>query len=69
MIIILVNKMDSILNIKGLSIQDKIDLNNGIKFIKVPTEELKTFIQQFLKLARIAQIILLMEVVEIVTVY
>lgn len=33
--------MDSILNIKGLSIQDKIDLNNGIKFIKVPTEELK----------------------------
>jgi hypothetical protein len=32
--------MDDILNIKGLSIQDKIDLNNGIKFIKVPTEEL-----------------------------
>lgn len=33
--------MDDILNIKGLSIQDKIDLNNGIKFVKVPTEELK----------------------------
>ena len=33
--------MDDILNIKGLSVQDKIDLNNGIKFVKVPTEELK----------------------------
>ena len=32
--------MDDILNIKGLSVQDKIDLNNGIKFVKVPTEEL-----------------------------
>lgn len=32
--------MGDILNIKGLSIQDKIDLNNGIKFVKVPTEEL-----------------------------
>lgn len=32
--------MDNILNIKGLSIQDKIDLNNGTKFVKVPTEEL-----------------------------
>ena len=32
--------MDDILNIKGLSMQDIIDLNNGIKFVKVPTEEL-----------------------------
>lgn len=32
--------MDNILDIKGLSIQDIIDLNNGIKFVKVPTEEL-----------------------------
>lgn len=33
--------MDNILNIKGLSVQDKIDLNTGIKFVKVPTEELE----------------------------
>jgi hypothetical protein len=32
--------MDNILNIKGLSIQDIIDLNKGVKFVKVPTEEL-----------------------------
>ena len=32
--------MDDILNIKGLSAQDIIDLNKGIKFVKVPTEEL-----------------------------
>lgn len=32
--------MDDILNIKGLSTQDIIDLNKGVKFVKVPTEEL-----------------------------
>lgn len=32
--------MDNILNIKGLSTQDIIDLNKGVKFVKVPTEEL-----------------------------